>query len=253
MESGMAEAFYDKVTRKFGTSEGVPRPLADYPQGNPEAIFEQKLLELSGEDKVALDLGCGDGRFTLRLADHFQEIVGIDGSVERLTLAQIEQHARAQNNVRFEKRDAYQTAFAENIFDLVYSRRGPSPYHECHRILKSGGQFAMISIGEKDAWDLKQTFGRGQGYRVWNISALEQAQEQLQEARFEIAFRQEAFYDEYYASLHDLDVFLQSVPIFEDFDSEKDRSFLETYVARFQTDKGIHLPRHRYLFVAVKA
>ena len=44
----MAEAFYDKVTRKFGASEGVPRPLAYYPQGNPQEIFEQKLLALKG-------------------------------------------------------------------------------------------------------------------------------------------------------------------------------------------------------------
>ncbi len=248
----MAETFYDKVTRKFGSSESVPRPRADYPQGNPEGIFGQKLLALSGKNKIALDLGCGDGRFTLGLASHFQEIVGIDGSVERLKLAQAEQHASGQNNVRFERQDANQTTFADNIFDLIYSRRGPSPYHECQRILKSGGQFAMISIGEKDAWDLKQTFGRGQGYKVWDTSALEQAEARLQDAGFEVAYRQDFFYDEYYASLPDLDLFLQSVPIFEDFASEQDRSLLEAYVGRFQTDKGIHLPRHRYLFIAVK-
>src|SRR5579859_6855841 len=53
-------------------------------------------------------------------------------------------------------------------------------------------------------------------------------------------------------SFHDLDTFLQGVPIFEDFDSEKDRKSLEVYVARFQTEKGIHLPRHRFVVVAVK-
>ena len=45
----MPEHFYDKVTRKFGTFNTVPHPIADYPEGNPEAIFEQKLLELSGK------------------------------------------------------------------------------------------------------------------------------------------------------------------------------------------------------------
>ena len=47
-------------------------------------------------------------------------------------------------------------------------------------------------------------------------------------------------------------VFLQSVPIFEDFDSEKDKNSLEVYVVRFQTDKGIHLPRHRFVLGAGK-
>lgn len=253
MESGMAETFYDKVTKKFGTSEGIPHPLADYPDGNPEAIFKHKLLEMSGKYKAALDLGSGDGRFTLSLAAHFQKIVGIDDSVERLKLARAEQHAQGQNNVQFEAQDANQTTFAENTFDLIYSRRGPSPYRECQRILKTGGHFAMIGIGEKDAWELKQTFGRGQGYKLWNTSALKLAEEWLEENGFAIIYRQDVFYAEYYASLHDLDVFLQSVPIFEDFDSEKDSSFLATYVAQFQTDKGIHLPRHRYVVVAAKA
>src|SRR5216684_2601668 len=163
----MTGQFYDKVTKKFGTFQGVPRPLTTYPQGNPEEMFEQKLFELSGKDKVALDLGCGDGRFTLRMAVYFREIVGIDSSVERLKLAQAEQR--------------------------------------------------------------------------------------LQRAGFEVVYRQDVLYDEYFASYHDLDVFLQGVPIFEDFDSEKDRLSLEAYVARFQTDKGIHLPRHRFLFAAVKS
>ena len=56
----------------------------------------------------------------------------------------------------------------------------------------------------------------------------------------------------FYASYADLDIFLQTVPIFEDFDSEKDRSSLETYVAHFQTEKGIHMRRHRYIVVASK-
>jgi hypothetical protein len=47
MVPGMTGQFYDKVTRKFGTFQGVPRPLTTYPQGNPEEMFEQKLYFFS--------------------------------------------------------------------------------------------------------------------------------------------------------------------------------------------------------------
>lgn len=248
----MEETFYDKVTRKFGSFQNVPKSIADYPQGNPEALFEQKLLELSAKDKVALDLGCGDGSFMLRLAQHFQEIVGIEISTERLKLAQAAQKQQGQNNVRFEKQDASHTSFPDQSFDLVYSRRGPSPYQECQRLLKAQGHFAMISIGEKDAWELKEIFGRGQGYHVWHTTALEQAIEQLQQAGFAVTYQQDVFFDEYYPLIEHLDLFLQRVPIFEDYDSEQDRAFLEAYVARAQTARGIHLPRQRYLVIGVR-
>jgi SAM-dependent methyltransferase len=248
----MTGHFYDKVTRKFGTFSGVPKPLAHYSQGNPGDVFEQKLLELSGKDKVALDLGCGDGRFTLRMASHFHQIVGVDSSEERLILARAEQQVQKSTNVRFEFQDAQQTTFAQNDFDVVYSRRGPTFYHECYRITKPQGFFVAISIGEKDAWELKQLFGRGQGFGTWKISALEQAEERLGHEGFAVLYRQDFLFDEYFASYHDLDIFLQGVPIFEDFDSEKDRELLEVYVARLQTEKGIHLPRHRFVVVAVK-
>jgi hypothetical protein len=107
-----------------------------------------------------------------------------------------------------------------------------------------------INIGEHDAWDLKETFGRGQGYGEWKTSALAQAEEGLRAAGFAVVARYDVRYDEYFASYRDLDVFLQTVPIFKDFDSEQDKTALEAYVARFRTDQGIHLPRHRYVVVA---
>src|SRR5260370_1641029 len=128
MVPGMTGQFYDKVTRKFGTFQGVPRALTTYPQGNPEEMFEQKLFELSGKDKVALDLGCGDGRFTLRMAVYFRQVVGIDSSVERLKLAQAEQQWQERNNVRFEQQNPPHTSFSGNIFHLFYTLICPHPY-----------------------------------------------------------------------------------------------------------------------------
>lgn len=109
-----------------------------------------------------------------------------------------------------------------------------------------------IDIGEKDCQKIKEIFGRGQGYDQWNSSRLEKDKQELKEVGFKIVFAQDYLYDEYYASYEDLDLFLQGVPIFEDFDSEKDKKFLEEYVAKFKTEKGIKLPRHRVVIVAKK-
>jgi len=81
---------------------------------------------------------------------------------------------------------------------------------------------------------------------------LDKDKKKLKEKGYKIIFAQDYFYDEYYVFYEDLDLFLQGVPIFEDFDSEKDRKFLEEYVTKFKTEKGIRLSRHRVVVVARK-
>ncbi|GCE15064.1 class I SAM-dependent methyltransferase [Tengunoibacter tsumagoiensis] len=249
----MTGSFYDNIAKKFGASGQQGQRSTEYPVGDPEKLFEQKVLELGRKETIALDAGCGSGGFTLRMAPHFQRIIGIDSSGERVTQARAEQQAQGIGNVQFERCVAEESGFAPATFEVVYSRRGPTPYREFHRILKAGGHILHIGIGEKDAWELKRIFGRGQGFWEWKTGALEQAEEQLRHAGFQVVYGQKFLYDEYYASYHDLDLFLQSVPIFEDFDSEQDRARLEAYAATSQTDKGIHLPRHRFVVVAVKS
>lgn len=60
-------------------------------------------------------------------------------------------------------------------------------------------------------------------------------------------------YDEYYPSYSDLDLFLQGVPIFENYDSEKDKVYLEQYITAHSTERGILLQRHRVVIVAHKS
>ena len=248
----MPEKFYDKVAKKFGAFAPDVAHTTEYPAGDPEEIFEQKIVTVSSPDKTALDVGCGSGSFTLRMTSYFLQVVGIDHSEERLKQARALQHTQGNKNAVFEVQNAQQTSFAQQTFDVVYSRRGPTYYSEYFRILKSQGYVVVIGIGEKDTWELQRAFGRGQGFREWPVTALEQAKTQLQEAHFSVVYGQDFRYDEYYATYDDLDLFLQSVPIFEDFDSEKDRSMLEKYVADSQAPKGISLPRHRFVVVAEK-
>lgn len=252
----MSDNFYDKVAKKLGGygygNDKKVQYISEYPIGNPEEIFKEKLLGLSSKDKTALDIGCADGKFTLSVAPFFQKVFGIDTSRINLDIAKSHSNDERSKNVEYSLQDASRTQFEDSFFDLAYCRRGPSFHKEYHRILKTGGHHFEIGIGEKDAMKLKEIFGRGQNYGKWDNSTLEQDLKELQTLGFRTVFAEDFNYFEYYPSYKDFDLFLQGVPIFEDFDSEKDKKLLQRYVEKFTTDKGIQLLRHRLVMVVQK-
>lgn len=248
----MSKNFYDKVAKQFGGYHTPHKHTTEYPSGEPEKVFKKKLIELSSKNKIALDVGCADGRFTLSIAPYFQKIIAIDLSKKMLEAAKRLQGEEGITNVSFEEQNAHRTTYQNNSFNIVYSRRGPSSFPESYRLLKPGGYFIEIDIGEKDCQEIKEIFGRGQDFGKWNNPRIKRDKKGLEEAGFEVVYTQEFFYNEYYPAYNDLDTFLQGVPIFEDFDSQKDKKFLEKYARRFKTKKGIKLPRHRVVTVAKK-
>ncbi len=249
------ENFYNKVAKKFGGYGYAHKNynmVSEYPNANPEQVFKEKLLELSGSNKKALDVGCGDCKFAYEIAPNFDEITGIDTSSELLSIANEKKKSLNIANVFFYEQNAEQTSFEDESFDIIFCRRGPTYFDEYFRLLKKGGYYLEIDIGEKDTMELKQVFGRGQNYGKWNNSQKEKDIKDLKEAGFKIIFAQDYKYNEYYKTINDLDLFLQGVPIFTDFDSVKDMKKLEEYCQKFTTPKGIDLPRHRVVIVAQK-
>ncbi|MDO8619423.1 MAG: class I SAM-dependent methyltransferase [Candidatus Daviesbacteria bacterium] len=250
----MTKNFYDKVAQKFGGygyGNGVKlRYKSEYPAGDPEKVFKEKLLDLSLKDKTALDIGCADGKFTLSIAPHFKKVYGIDISKENLNIANSHKADERSKNVEYSFQNAKYTSFEDSFFDIAYCRRGPSYYAEYHRILKTNGYYLEIGIGEMDTIELMKIFGRGQGFGKWNQSKLDENLKELQDLGFKVVFAENFHYSEYYPAYAELDLFLQGVPIFEDYDSEKDKAVLQKYVKKFSTDKGILLPRHRVVIAA---
>jgi ubiquinone/menaquinone biosynthesis C-methylase UbiE len=251
----MSKNFYNKVAKKFGGyafGNSEVDHISEYSTGDPEEIFKKKLLQLSDREKVVLDVGCGDGKFAFQIADHFFQITGIDNSTELLAIAKQKQLELDVKNVVFEEQDAHKTSLSDESFDLAFSRRGPTPFQEVFRLLRPQGYFVYITIGEKDCQEIKEVFGRGQSFGEWHNSRLQDDKGELEKVGFEIIFAQDFLYDEYYRSYESLDLFLQGVPIFEDFDSDADKKFLENYVSEFTSDQGVRLPRHRVVMVAKK-
>lgn len=248
----MTTEFYNKVAKKFGNYHTDAKYFQKFQKDDPEEVFKEKLIEFSGKDKLALDIGCADGRFTLSVAPYFQKVIAIDSSVGMINAAKNNQQKQRIKNVSFEIRDASKTNLPDSTFDLLYCRRGPTFYNEYQRLLKKDGFYVEIGIGEKDVVDLKKIFGRGQDFGGWDNSRIDKDKQELESNGFKIVFARDYFYGEYYASSQDLDLFLQGVPIFEDYDSKKDNKYLSKYIKEFKTNKGIKLCRHRLVIVAKK-
>jgi len=106
------------------------------------------------EKPVCLDLACGTGDLTFRLAERYPEgqIIGLD-----LTEAMIER-AQVRNthaNVQFTINDMCQTGLADNSVDIVTGayalRNAPSiqqALREIHRVMKPGGTAAFLDFAQ---------------------------------------------------------------------------------------------------------
>jgi SAM-dependent methyltransferase len=68
-----------------------------------------------------LDLGCGIGRFTFRLAGLCKEIYGVDGSEEAIKICHKKIEHDQLSNVRFSVMDVRNLKFEDETFDLVLS------------------------------------------------------------------------------------------------------------------------------------
>src|SRR3989454_10976528 len=114
---------------------------AAFTQGNDgEDEFDAKMLDAS-VGKAVLDVGCGDGLFTIRMAERAREGVGGDFSRGAMSEARKNLSNSGQKNLRLELANAESLHFPNETFDLVACRRGPvtdrkTSLSETHRALK---------------------------------------------------------------------------------------------------------------------
>jgi SAM-dependent methyltransferase len=145
-------------------------------------------LEWTGEGK-ALDIGCGNGALTNRLALKYPaaQVTGIDYWGERWEYSKTacETNARAEgvgNRVVFQKASASKLPFADEYFDAAVSnlcfhevadsKDKREVIREALRVVKKGGKFAF-----QDLFLLKQVYGSPDELAVaiksWGITKVE--------------------------------------------------------------------------------
>jgi SAM-dependent methyltransferase len=147
----------DEYQREHGEQIGGPDPLWGL-----WGIHEQELGVLGDvADKDVLELGCGAGQWSIRLAGRGARIVGLDYSEKQLEHAR---SAMAAAGVEFPLvfASAEAVPFPDASFDLVFADHGANrfadPYRwipEAARLLRRGGLLAFSGSTPFEAlcWD----------------------------------------------------------------------------------------------------
>ncbi|MEU9970472.1 class I SAM-dependent methyltransferase [Streptomyces malaysiensis] len=249
----MDAEFYSWVAQRFGGYFSDAQSTDVFPDGRPDAVFDELVAALGAPQARLLDVGCADGRRLLRNSPAYGAVTGIDLSPSMLAVAERYREEAGLSHVIFKLCDAAHTGLPDGSTDVVTSRRGPLIADEFERVLRPGGAVVYMGIGEQDARELKETFGRGQDFGSWNGQPLaERVARDLFDAGFVVARSQAFRFEEFYHSPGDLGTFLQQVPILEDYDPAADKEAFERYVAAATVDQCVRLRRHWFIVQAQK-
>jgi len=140
-----------------------------------------RYLDLQGHERL-LDVACGDGYWTARLAKLTREVIGFDFNRHRLLQAQ----AKAGGSIAgLVSSDAHSLPFRKGAFDAVvgicvleHFQNDLVALQELRRVLKPGGKLAMTvdsfslpGITELEKARHAKTFSVAQWYRREDLSA----------------------------------------------------------------------------------
>jgi len=132
--------------------------------------LEKKAKELGGANKRLLDIGCGTAYKTLRLANYFEHIVGMEPSPDMLQQASKNIHAKSIINMSLTRGISENLPFNSNQFDMITAILTWWKPKEVHRVLKPGGIFLLECLGPEDKTTFTKFFGKdNNGWRGANI------------------------------------------------------------------------------------
>jgi ubiquinone/menaquinone biosynthesis C-methylase UbiE len=194
--------------------------------------------------------------FAHEIAKTARSVVGVDFSENALAIAEGDRLRNRSGKMEFRLGEAKSLPLADELFDLVISRRGPATANETtlsevFRVLKGKGILMEITIGEENTRNLAEIFRRGQMYsETERVAVLKK--KPLERAGFEDIQIEEYLATEIFPSIEQLILRLNDSPIIPGFDAKKDEHFLRLVVERCKTPRGIETPAHRVTIIARK-
>ena len=149
------------IARGFGSASGTYDSASRLQKAMGDTMLAR--IPENFEPASILDLGCGTGWFTRKLANQYPNaaITGADLAPGMLQQAQ----ARSPETITWLNADAEQLPLADNSADLIFSNlmiqwsaRPETVLAECQRILKPGGTLAISTLLHGTLEELKQAW-----------------------------------------------------------------------------------------------
>jgi SAM-dependent methyltransferase len=137
---------YDAQAGKWKRDK--PKHHSDF-CGRPE-VFD--IVIENGLNKVILDLGCGEGYFSRKLARTARKVIGIDRSEEMIRLAK-EREEQERMGIRYHVGDVRNMPFKPASFDIcvgnyitnyIHPDELSKFYREMARVLRQDGKFVLL-------------------------------------------------------------------------------------------------------------
>ncbi|MBP3708040.1 MAG: methyltransferase domain-containing protein [Clostridia bacterium] len=215
----------------------------------------------TNEKSLCLDIGTGGGEKVLKKYPNVGMLIATDFSKEMVYTAKENAKNYPEKNVKFGVMNNLEMKFPEELFDLVSARHTIINANQIYNCLTKGGALVIEGVDQKDCWELKKIFGKGQAYKD-KIALSEKDYRDIVNAGFSRVEKVQILQNEYYKTEADLMALLLKTPILDDF-SEIDNSFEEhlksidsklfdEYVKKYKTERGILLERVLYGIVAYK-
>lgn len=106
-------------------------------------LFEEKVMPKEAE--IALDMGCGTGEFSERLAQYGLEVTGMD--ISKKAIERCREKYKDRKNMRFEVQDIERTTWKEESADIIFFGgvlhhfpHRENVFKEAFRVLKKNGR-----------------------------------------------------------------------------------------------------------------
>lgn len=223
--------------------------------------FYEIIRENTNKKSLCLDLGTGGGERALKYYPNVGMVLATDFSDEMIKTAKENAKKYPNKRIKFAKMNNLEMNFPKEIFDLISARHTIINAKQIYNCLAQGGILVIEGIDQKDCWEIKELFGRGQAYND-KISISKNDYKDLVEAGFKNIEKVMILQNEYYETEDDLMALLLKTPILNDFSDVNGKEVVyknvveqnkfNEYVKRYKTEKGILLKRVLYGIVAKK-